>query len=428
MKKIVLLSLLLTLTALSGFSQLQERKPIKVEVKEINGQFKLYRDGKPYYIKGAGGHTQLEKLAKYGGNSLRTWGNEGTEELLNEAQKLGLTVMFGLWVQHERHGFDYNNEEKVAVQLERFTETVKQFKDHPALLAWDIGNEVDLFYTNTKVWDAVNDIAKMIHREDPFHPTVTTTAGIDKAKIELIKAKCPEIDIYAVNAYGDLPNVPTKIRTYGWTGPYIVTEWGMTGHWEIAKTNWDAAIEETSSEKAKVYRARYEKIKEDSSLCLGSYVFLWGSKIEYTPTWCGLFISTGEETETVGVMKYLWSGKWPENKAPQVAGITLDRFPAKKSMVLEPNSVHRVAAPATDPDGDPLTYEWVLMYESSNKLAGGDAEAKPKEIKGRVTSEQPGSATIIAPSIFGAYRVYVYIYDGKNHVATANFPFYVDSE
>lgn len=428
MKQTVLFSLLLTLITLSGFSQLQERKPVKVEVKEINGHFKLYRDGKPYYIKGAGGHTQLEKLAKYGGNSLRTWGNEGTEELLNEAQKLGLTVMFGLWVQHERHGFDYNNEEKVAVQLERFTETVKQFKDHPALLAWDIGNEVDLFYTNTKVWDAVNDIAKMIHHEDPYHPTVTTTAGIDKAKIDLIKAKCPDIDIYAVNAYGDLANMPTKIRTYGWTGPYIVTEWGMTGHWEIAKTNWDVAIEETSSEKAKVYRARYEKIQEDSSHCLGSYVFLWGSKIEYTPTWCGLFLSTGEETETVGVMKYLWSGQWAENKAPQIAGITLDRFPAKKSIVVEPNSLHRVAAPATDPDGDPLTYEWVLMYESSNKLAGGDAEAKPKEIKGRVTAEQPGTASIIAPSLFGAYRVYVYIYDGKNHVATANFPFYVDSE
>lgn len=412
----------------SSFSQIAERKPIKVEVKAINGQFKLYRDGKPYYIKGAGGHTHLDKVVKYGGNSIRTWGLEGTEELLNEAQKLGLTVMFGLWVQHERHGFDYNNEEKVAVQLERFTETVKQFKDHPALLAWDIGNEVNLFYTNTKVWDAINDIAKMIHREDPNHPTVTTTAGIDKTMIDLIKTKCPDIDIYAVNAYGDLPNTPAKIRTYGWTGPYIVTEWGMTGHWEIAKTNWDVAIEETSSEKAKVYQSRYRKIQEDSSHCLGSYVFLWGSKIEYTPTWCGMFLATGEETETVGVMSYVWSGKWPENRAPQIGTITMDRFPAKKNMVLEPGSVHRVAAPAKDPDGDPLMYEWVLLYESKNKLAGGDAEGKPQEIKGRVTEEQPGTALIIAPSIIGAYRIYVYIYDGKNHAATANFPFYVDSE
>ncbi|MDB5271709.1 MAG: beta-galactosidase [Chitinophagaceae bacterium] len=412
-----------------SFSQTIERKPIKVEVKVINGQFKLYRDGKPYFIKGAAGHTHLEQLAKYGGNSIRTWGLEGTEELLNEAHRLGLTVTFGLWVQHERHGFNYNNEEKVAVQLERFTETVKQFKDHPALLAWGIGNEVDLQYTNTNVWDAINDIAKMIHREDPNHPTLTVTAGIDEAEIKLIKTKCPEIDIYAVNAYGDLPNIPTKIRTFGWTGPYIVTEWGFTGHWEIAKTNWDVAIEETSTEKARVYQSRYEKtIAIDTARCLGSYVFLWGNKIEYTPTWCGLFLASGEETETVGVMDYLWSGKWPTNKAPQVSGITIDRFPPKKSIVLEPNSLHRIAAPATDPDSDPLMYEWVLLYESNNKLVGGDAEKKPGEIKGHITSDQQGTATIIAPAIVGAYRVYVYIYDGQNHAATANFPFYVESE
>jgi hypothetical protein len=404
-------------------------KPIKVEVKQINGQYKLYRDGKPYYIKGAGGHTHLDKVAQYGGNSIRTWGMDGTQELLDAAHKLGLTVTFGLWVQHERHGFNYDNEEKVSLQLERFTETVRKFKDHPALLAWGIGNEVDLQYTNTKVWDAINDIAKMIHREDPNHPTLTVTAGIGKEKIALIKAKCPAIDIYAVNAYGDLPNIPTKIRTCGWTGPYIVTEWGFTGHWEIAKTNWDAAIEETSTEKAKVYQSRYaQSMQVDTARCLGSYVFLWGNKIEYTPTWCGLFLDTGEETEAVGVMQYLWSGKWPANKAPTVSSITIDRFPAKKNIVLEPQSLHRIAAPASDPDGDPLMYEWILRYESNNKLSGGDAEAMPKEIKGRVTADSPGTASLLAPALVGAYRVYVYIYDGKNHVATANFPFYVESE
>ena len=27
-------------------------------------------------------------------------------------------MLLGLWVQHERHGFDYNNESKVKSQLE----------------------------------------------------------------------------------------------------------------------------------------------------------------------------------------------------------------------------------------------------------------------------------------------------------------------
>ena len=44
-----------------------------------------------------------------------------------------MTVMFGLWVQHERHGFDYDNESKVKAQLDYFTEVVKTYKDHRPL-------------------------------------------------------------------------------------------------------------------------------------------------------------------------------------------------------------------------------------------------------------------------------------------------------
>ena len=46
---------------------------------------------------------------------------------------------------------------------------------------WAIGNEVDLFYNNFRVWD-VEEIAKMIKEIDPYHPTMTVTAGIDPAR------------------------------------------------------------------------------------------------------------------------------------------------------------------------------------------------------------------------------------------------------
>ena len=45
----------------------------------------------------------------------------------------------------KRYGFDYDNESKVKAQLDYFTEVVKTYKDHPALLLWGVGNEVDLF-------------------------------------------------------------------------------------------------------------------------------------------------------------------------------------------------------------------------------------------------------------------------------------------
>ena len=66
-------------------------------------------------------------------------------------------------------------------------------------MMWSIGNEVDLFYSNTKVWDVVQDIAEMIHEVDPNHPTNTVTAGLDAKELELIMDRAPDIDIYGIN-------------------------------------------------------------------------------------------------------------------------------------------------------------------------------------------------------------------------------------
>ena len=73
------------------------------------------RGGKPYYVNGAGGSVHMDQIVALGGNSLRTWGLEDAVRILDDAQKHGLTVMMGLWLQHERHGFDYSNADRVAV-------------------------------------------------------------------------------------------------------------------------------------------------------------------------------------------------------------------------------------------------------------------------------------------------------------------------
>jgi hypothetical protein len=125
----------------------------------------------------------------------------------------------------------------------------------------------------------VNDIAKMIHKEDPDHLATTILAGINKTEIDYINTRCTELDLISVQVYGGLAAVPQQLLSAGWERPYMVTEWGPTGLWEGLKTSWNALIEETSSEKAAVYKSRYEySIERDKDKCLGSYVFLWGTK------------------------------------------------------------------------------------------------------------------------------------------------------
>ena len=50
------------------------RKPVEVKIVKNDSGYELLRDGKPYFIKGAGGWTRLKELAAAGGNSVRTWG------------------------------------------------------------------------------------------------------------------------------------------------------------------------------------------------------------------------------------------------------------------------------------------------------------------------------------------------------------------
>lgn len=427
-KKVLILPFkpILAVFALFLLSTVGVAQVVKTEIAMVGGNYTFLRDGEPYYVKGAGGHTNLKELVKCGGNSIRTWSLDDAEEILDEAHEHGLTVMMGLWAGHERHGFDYNDEVAVQRQFERFKAAIPKLKDHPALLCWSVGNEVDLFYTNTKVWNAIQDIAKMIHEIDPNHPITTVTAGLDSTEVQLIKERCPDIDFYGINTYGELWKVPPALKRYGWDGPYMITEWGPNGHWEVQKTNWGAPIEQTSKEKADVYAKRYEKyIYAERKQCMGSYVFLWGQKQETTSTWYGLFTADGDWTSTLDYLQTVWTGSKPQNISPVLTKFTIDGTPLGENIYLKTGTRHTAEVSITDPEGEKLRYKWYVLPESTDIKAGGDKEEAPTPVMGLYTRKKDNTLVFEPPTKEGAYRLFVFVYDKGGKVAYANFPFYV---
>ncbi len=406
-----------------------EQTAIKVEVRKENGVWQLYRGGEPYYIKGVGGQTRLDKAIEYGANSVRTWGVDEAVNVLDKAHEMGLSVLFGLWVGVERQGFDYDDGKAVKAQLEAFTEVVKTYKDHPAILMWGIGNENDLFYTDFKVWNAINDIAKMIHEVDPNHPTMTVTAGLDVAEVQLIQERAPHIDVYGINTYAGLIGIDKEMRAFGWDKPYVITEWGPSGHWEVPKTKWGVPVEQTSREKAASYKKRYEQgIARDHQMCIGSYVFLWGQKQETTPTWYGVFLEDGTETEVTDVLQYVWSGSYPDNRAPTLKDITIDGKDRYASVYVEAGRFHMLNVVVEDLDGDSLNYRYEILPESRDIKSGGDAESRPEPVKIVAQNDgQDGKLIFKAPKKEGPYRMFAYVDDGKGKAAVANIPFYVST-
>ena len=92
--------------------------------------FVLMRNGEAYPVKGAGfSNGDLGLLAAFGGNSIRTWGIDQLEQLvdgkplLDRAHELGLSVTAGFWVKHARHGFDYTDAASVEAQRRSLRES-----------------------------------------------------------------------------------------------------------------------------------------------------------------------------------------------------------------------------------------------------------------------------------------------------------------
>ena len=406
-------------------------RAIKVEIVATGQGYQLLRNGQPYVVKGAGIDNQnLQSLVDHGANSLRTWsvddGAQPAEQLLDQASSLGLTVSLGLEFASERHGFDYDDAVDVAKQLEQARARVLKYKDHPALLVWIIGNELNFDSTNPKVYDALNDVVKMIHALDPNHPTTTALSYFDTKALNLIEARAPDLDFVSFQLYAGLLNLPVEIAKTGYHKPYFVTEWGSVGHWEVAKTSWGAPIENTSSEKAINYLRSYQEVLQPhANQVIGNYVFLWGQKQERTPTWYGMYLDSGEETEAIDVMHYIWNGRWPNNRSPRVSPIRLNGNVAQDNVSLEGGKHYSATLDVTDVDGDPMTYRWELRAESAAEQVGGDHEEPPEVIAGLIEDPTAAEIKLLTPTAAGGYRLFVYVYDGQNHAAHANIPFYV---
>lgn len=415
-------------------------KPVKVEIKQIDHQSRFFVNGKKFEIKGVGlnyadGHN-FELLHKIGGNSFRTWGTKNASEELEAAKKYGFMVALGLSVGKELYGFDYNDQVAVAAQFEKIKKEIRSYKSHPNVLCWVLGNELNLLFekdgktlkpVNEKAYDAMCDIIDFIHTEDPNHPVTIPFAGVIDKDLQTTLKNCPNIDFVSVQVYGALETVEADMKRTGITKPYLITETGPKGFWEMPYTSWDREIEEASGPKTDGISSRIQKgiVENKSGKCLGAFIFEWGQKQERTPTWYGMFQKDGSQTETIDLLQYLWTGSYPETRAPRVERLVLNGKTASENVILNPNQKYDAEAFVTVKDV--LSYKWEIRKETIIRSQGGELEVEPPlvavELSGNAdrihfqTSEQEGE-----------YRLFVYVYNGTDEnkkVGYANIPFYV---
>ena len=439
-RKLVLFNIIFLLITCSTFSKKENKiQQQKVSVKNVNGQYNFYINDSVFNIKGIGFNYEyradFENLKKTGANAIRTWSSKNADTILAAAEKFDLKVALGINIGKELWGFDYNDSVAVKKQYARVTKIIDQYKNHPNLLCWVVGNELNLLFdengdlkdVNPKVYEAMNAIVDYIHKNDPNHPVTMTFAGVIPEHLKVALDKIPQLDIVSVQVYADLENVEERMKATGISKPYMITEFGPKGFWEMPKTSWNREIEEPSGPKVDGILKRIQKgiLENTSGQCLGGFAFVWGQKHERTPTWYGMHHEDGKQTAYIDMLTQLWTGKFPKNRAPRVDSLLLNKQKATDNIHLKTSSTYTAKVFASDPDNDELSYTWEIAQEVEKRSQGGEKEIKPARIPVEIIKNENGEFTFITPNETGEYRILVYVYDGKNKAGNANIPFLI---
>ncbi|MFK7860854.1 MAG: glycoside hydrolase family 2 TIM barrel-domain containing protein [Granulosicoccus sp.] len=424
---------------------LYDLEPTVVSIAQERGRTVLLVNGQPFSVKGAGmGYSDsagVSSLAAAGGNAFRTWDTLSMDAQLEAALQHDLMVLVGLDVGKQLQGFDYDDAVLVEQQHQRLLGVVERYRNHPSVLGWILGNEPNLMVNgegrvipaNPDIYSAIGKLARDIKAVDPNHPTTVAFAFTATLADDIRSAlqAAPDLDFVSLQAYGALSVIPQVVQDMKLPRPFMITEFGPLGHWEMPATEWGREIEEPSGHKAQGMLARMKDsvIDDPTGKLLGSFAFLWGHKQERTPTWYGLFLDTGERTASVDELTRVWTGSWPENRAPSVWSVTLQDQTADTSVRVKTSEPLKASAIINDPENDALIVGWELLNEVDERSHGGHFERRPDAVElrnARMTEDGERSGLVFdAPRLPGEYRLFVYARDEHRGGATANIPFLV---
>lgn len=427
MKKLLSLACLFLYCLLSACSSPSRG----IEIKQAGDGYKLYIDGRDTYIKGVGGTYRLDVASQSGANAFRTWGGdvEEVKKNLTLAAENKMYVMQGIGLTKDSiRYYDDAYKNKVREEVRVLAET---FKNDTSLLAWGIGNEIELGNANIGVaWQFVEELAQLIKSIDKRH-LVSTVVSYNPAALDSIAKFVPSLDYVGINVYGPMGEVKEAVDQSDYKGAFMITEWGPTGWWETATTDWKAPIEQTSEEKRVVYEERYTQYIQSNPRCLGSFVFLWGQKEERTPTWFSMFVEDavdqlplkGEKTPMVEAMQRVWTGKALTETAPVIEGMTMNAKHAIDNICVKAGETFNAQVSVIDKENEELTYVWEILKEATVLGFGGSYEPRPDRVGEVMTSDKNlYEGTVSEP---GEYRLYVYVLDNTGFVSTVNVPFQV---
>jgi hypothetical protein len=419
MKQIIFLCVILG--CICQYSQAQ------TTIQKKGNSWQLLVNGKPFDIKGvtfgydkdiANYDSYFKDLNFLGVNTIRTWATgDNMPQLLEAAQKHNIKVMVGIWMRHGRPGmedddsFNYLKDIKgMEVMYNNAIRVVERYKSHPAVLTWGIANEVYLNMETDAEKEAYSKllerICSYIKKIDSNHPITSVEAwtfGLD-----WWQKYVPSIDIYGLNCYGAGANsLASELEKRGIDKPYIITEFGVTGAWDITAETYGVKHEPTDQQKYDAIAQGYPNWIANKSANLGVFVFHYSDGNRFGSPWLHTH-HTGAYRPQYWAIREAYTGKTPTNHVPIIKALTLPEGEFKSGTWLP------VTLNTTDVEYDTLQVSFHYNHRKGSRIRRN--QIIPLAQRGSLAN----GFEIQLPKVHGAIKVYVNVKDSYNNVGIAS--------
>ena len=237
-------------------------------------------NGEAYFIKGVCYHPvpkgsdqrnfenlkeDLRLMNDAGINTIRLYSPVDDVSVLDQIHKAGIKVIVG---------FGYNQNGYYDILSGSFTDYIRKFQSHPAILFWELGNEYNYhpewFDGDLINWyEALNAAAGQIRQIDALHPVGTAHGELPDS---LALANCSNIDIWGINVYRwDAPgSIFTQWQEIS-EKPMYLSEAGADSYMTVATDKYT----EGSNERAQADAVRniLNDVFTNREVCSGVAVF-----------------------------------------------------------------------------------------------------------------------------------------------------------
>jgi hypothetical protein len=399
----------------------------QVTVTKKDSTWNLLVDGKPFKVKGVTfGHENdvanydnyFKDLQSLGVNTLRTWATgANTQQFLDAAAKYNIKVMVGIWMRHGRPGmedddsFNYLQDKDGMEDMYNISmDVVKKYKDHPAVLAWGVGNEVYLNMATDAEKLAYSKflerVCSNIKKLDPNHPISSTEAWT--FGLEWWQKHVPSVDIYGLNCYGAGANfLEEELKKRNIDKPYVITEFNVTGEWDIKNEVNGVKVEPSDEEKYNAIVNGYQNWIQNKASCLGVYIFHYCDGNDFMSPW--LFSHhRGLYRPTYWGIRKAYTGKEPTNAIPVIKKFQLPETPQQSDTWIP------VSLEVADAENETLEVRFYYNHRQGSRKR----RSQINELNFRGSLAE--GFEIQVPKEHGGVKVYVNVQDTFNNVGIAS--------